>query len=333
MIVITNQFRGCGEGASNMRFLDVSHLRKTFNGNVVAVDDLSFHVDEGEIFGLVGPNGAGKTTTMSMLAGLLKPESGSIRIQGQVFDPGRCAHRALLGMVPQHLAIYPELTANENLGFFGSLYGIRGSRLKQRVDSVLEMTGLADRANCLVKTFSGGMKRRLNFGVALLHQPRLIILDEPTVGVDPQSRSHLLDAVQQLCDDGVSILYASHYMEEVEAICHRVAILDGGRLMDCGTLPELLSEINCELRLCVSPSSRMLIERLHGLAEVRQSSNQELTVTLTLDGRVEQAPLDEQLRHVMDLLHDCGSKLRSIESEDHNLERLFLKLTGNRLRD
>ncbi len=316
-----------------MRLLEVSHLRKTFNGNVVAVDDLSFHVDEGEIFGLVGPNGAGKTTTMTMLAGLLKPDSGSIRIQGQPFDPGQYEHRAILGMVPQNLAIYPDLTAIENLRFFGGLYGLGGTRLKQRVDAVLELTGLTERADSLVKTFSGGMMRRLNFGVALIHEPRLVILDEPTVGVDPQSRSHLLDAVQQLSHDGVSVLYASHYMEEVEAICPRVGILDDGRLMECGTLPELLSSVNRELRLCVSPPSPTLIARLHGLAQVQRSPNDELIVTLTLDGHVERAPLDEQLRRVMDLLRSCGTKLRSIESEEHNLERLFLKLTGNRLRD
>ncbi len=316
-----------------MSLLEVSHLRKTFNGSVVAVDDVSFHVAEGEIFGLVGPNGAGKTTTMTMLAGLLKPDRGSIQIQGHPFDPGQYAHRAMLGMVPQNLAIYPDLTALENLRFFGGLYGMRGTKLKQRVDSVLDLTGLTDRAGDLVKTYSGGMQRRLNFGVALLHQPRLVILDEPTVGVDPQSRSHLLDAVKQLCHDGVSVLYASHYMEEVAAICHRVAILDHGRLLKCGTLPELLSNVQRELRLYVSPPSPTLTERLHGLAQVQQSSNDELIVALTLDGHVEQAPLDEQLRQIMGVLRACGAELRSIESEEHNLERLFLKLTGNHLRD
>ena len=348
-----------------MKLLEVSHLRKSFDGGVVAVDDVSFHVAEGEIFGLVGPNGAGKTTTMSMLAGLLKPDGGSIQIQGQPFDPGRYEQRAMLGMVPQNLAIYPDLTALENLKFFGSLYGFRGTKLKQRVAAVLELTGLTERADGLVKTFSGGMKRRLNFGVALLHEPRLVILDEPTVGVDPQSRSHLLDAVDQLCRDGVSVLYASHYMEEVEAICHRVAILDHGRLLECGTLPELLSNVPRELRLCVSASSPTLIERLQGLAQVQPSTNDELVVTLSLTGHAEtttqasgaasasrccaectgrlmpaRSPaqvvvpaFDEQLRQVMDVLRDCGAELRSIESEEHNLERLFLKLTGNHLRD
>ena len=320
-----------------MSLLEVSHLRKTFNGSVVAVDDVSFRVDEGEIFGLVGPNGAGKTTTMTMLAGLLKPDRGSISIQGHPFDPGEYQHRAMLGMVPQNLAIYPGLTALENLRFFGGLYGLRGAKLKERVAAVLDLTGLTDRAEGLVKTFSGGMQRRLNFGVALLHQPRLVILDEPTVGVDPQSRSHLLDAVKQLCHEGVSVLYASHYMEEVEAICHRVAILDHGRLLECGTLPELLSNVPRELRLCISPSSPALIERLHGLVEMQPSSNGELHVTLSLkghgDGHAQQAALDEQLRHVMEVLRGCGAELLSIESEEHNLERLFLELTGNRLRD
>ncbi len=320
-----------------MSLLEVSHLRKTFNGSIVAVDDVSFHVAEGEIFGLVGPNGAGKTTTMTMLAGLLKPDRGSISIQGQPFDPAKYEHRAMLGMVPQNLAIYPGLTALENLRFFGGIYGLRGAKLKERVAAVLDLTGLTERAESLVKTFSGGMQRRLNFGVALLHQPRLVILDEPTVGVDPQSRSHLLEAVKQLCLNGVSILYASHYMEEVEAICHRVAILDHGRLLKCGTLPELLSNVPRELRLCISPSSPALIEQLRGLVEVQPSSNGELHGILSLkengDGQAQQAALDEQLRHVMEVLRGCGAELQSIESEEHNLERLFLELTGNRLRD
>lgn len=320
-----------------MSLLEVSHLRKTFNGTFVAVDDLSFHVDEGEIFGLVGPNGAGKTTTMTMLAGLLKPDSGSISIQGHPYDPSQYEHRMLLGVVPQNLAIYPDLTAFENLKFFGGIYGLRGADLKQRVTSVLELTGLTDRADGLVKTFSGGMKRRLNFGVALLHRPRLVILDEPTVGVDPQSRSHLLDAAHQLSREGVSILYASHYMEEVETICHRVAIVDHGKLLVCGTLPELLSSAKRELRLHIAPWSITLVERLRDIAQVSQPAHDELLLTLIMDrhrnSHAQQAPLDEQLRHILDVLRECGAELRSIESEEHNLERLFLKLTGNRLRD
>ncbi|MBI1315201.1 ATP-binding cassette domain-containing protein [bacterium] len=315
--------------------LEVSHLRKTFNGSVVAVDDLSFHVDEGEVFGLVGPNGAGKTTTMTMLAGLTQPDCGSISLQGRLFDPALNEHRLMLGMVPQNLVVYLDLTALENLRFFGSLYGLRGSRLKQRVDAVLELTGLTARATDLVKTFSGGMQRRLNFGIALLHQPRLLILDEPTVGVDPQSRAHLLDAVQQLSRQGVSVLYASHYMEEVAAICHRVAIVDHGRILQCGTLPELLSVVRHELRLLIAPTSPGLVDSLHQFVEVEPPVNGELVARLMVDGGVNRnaQKLDHTLREVMDVLQNCDAELLSIEAEEHNLERLFLQLTGNRLRD
>lgn len=320
-----------------MSLLEVSHLRKTFNENFVAVDDLSFHVEAGEIFGLVGPNGAGKTTTMTMLAGLLKPDSGSITLDGQPYDPTQHEQRVKFGIVPQNLAIYPDLTADENLRFFGGIYGLRGTQLAERVSSTLAITGLTDRAHDLTRTFSGGMKRRLNFGVALLHQPKLVILDEPTVGVDPQSRSHLLEAAQQLSRKGVSVLYASHYMEEIETICHRVAIVDHGRLLECGTLPELLSSVRPEMRLHVTQSSPALVERLKQNFVVGQSDANEIVVTLHVDRPAETAStatsLDDQLRRVMSIIQQHGARLVSIESEEHNLERLFLKLTGNRLRD
>lgn len=223
---------------TTINLLEVSHLRKSY-GETMAVRDTSFHVAQGEILGLVGPNGAGKTTTLMILAGLLRPDAGSIQILGQPQDPDSPEFKRLLGVVPQDLAIYPDLTARENLRFFGQLYGLRGRTLQQRVDDVLERTQLTPNAHNLVRTYSGGMKRRLNFGVALLHEPQLVILDEPTVGVDPQSRAHLLASVRELSAAGMGVVYASHYMEEVEAICHRVAILDEGRLLACGTLAEL----------------------------------------------------------------------------------------------
>ncbi len=320
-----------------MSLLEVSHLRKTFDESFVAVDDLSFHVDAGEIFGLVGPNGAGKTTTMTMLAGLLNPDSGSITLDGQPYDPTQHEQRVKFGIVPQNLAIYPDLTADENLRFFGGIYGLRGSQLTERVASTLGIIGLTDRAHSLVKTFSGGMKRRLNFGVALLHQPKLVILDEPTVGVDPQSRSHLLEAAQQLSRAGVSVLYASHYMEEIETICHRVAIVDHGRMLECGTLPELLSSVQPEMRLHIAHSSPALIAQLKQNYSVDHPVTEEIVVTLLMDRQATdastKASLDDQLRDVMTIIQQHGARLISIESEEHNLERLFLKLTGNRLRD
>ena len=219
--------------------LEVSHLRKSF-GATVAVDDLSFHVEAGEIFGLVGPNGAGKSTTMMILAGVRRADAGSVLIGGHAASEGTPAVQRMLGVVPQDLAIYVDLTARENLEFFGELYDVPGAELQARIERVLGQIGLESHADQYVRTFSGGMKRRLNFGMALIHEPRLVILDEPTVGVDPQSRSHILDCVRQLAAEGVGVIYASHYMEEVEALCQRVGIIDQGKLLAEGTLEELL---------------------------------------------------------------------------------------------
>src|SRR5580693_5413258 len=228
-----------------MNLLEVCNLRKTF-GNLVAVEDVSFSVAAGEVFGLLGPNGAGKSTTMNMVVGLLAPDSGSIRLDGRELAPENRDLRMALGVVPQDLAIYPDLTARENLDFFGRLYGIRGRELKSRISEALSRTGLTSRANDRAANFSGGMKRRLNFGVALLHRPKLLILDEPTVGVDPQSRAHLLDCVRDLSREGIAAVYASHYMEEVETICQRVAIVDHGRVLACDHIKTLLSKMSAD---------------------------------------------------------------------------------------
>ena len=197
-----------------MSLLEVNRLKKSF-GTHLAVDEVSFTVGNGEILGLLGPNGAGKSTTIMMLAGLIEPDSGNIVLDGHTLSHSDRKSRQQMGIVPQDLAIYPNLTARENLRFFGGLYGLTGSDLRSRITEVLSQTGLADRQNDLTCEYSGGMKRRLNFGVALLHRPRLLILDEPTVGVDPQSRAHLLDCVRQLASGGMSVIYCSHYMEEV----------------------------------------------------------------------------------------------------------------------
>ena len=199
-----------------MILLQVENLRKSY-GSHVAVQDVSFSLDQGEVFGLLGPNGAGKSTTMMMLAGLLLPDSGTIRLgsEGTVYDARNPEHRRQLGVVPQDLAIYPELNAVENLRFFGGIYGMSGATLQRRIDEVLSRVGLTGDAHRASHEYSGGMKRRLNFGVALLHSPKLLILDEPTVGVDPQSRSHMMDTVRNVSAEGVAVIYASHYMEEV----------------------------------------------------------------------------------------------------------------------
>jgi ABC-2 type transport system ATP-binding protein len=218
-----------------MNGLTISHLKKRY-GDLTVVDDLSFHIKAGEIFGVIGPNGAGKSTSIMMILGLLNADGGSVSFDGHRYNPRDPDMRSCFGMVPQELAIYPELTAIQNLRLFGKLNGLGGRRLQERVDSVLELTGLAPNADQTPRTFSGGMSRRLNLGIALLHEPRFVVLDEPTVGIDPQSRARLLDAVRELGNQGVGVLYASHYMEEIEAVCDRVAIIDRGRLLKMGTL-------------------------------------------------------------------------------------------------
>jgi ABC-2 type transport system ATP-binding protein len=315
-----------------MSLLEVVDLRKSYGGHV-AVDGLTFHVDAGEVFGLLGPNGAGKSTTMMMLAGLRPADSGTVTIDGHAFDSGASELKQILGVVPQDLAIYPDLTARENLEFFGRLYSIRGAVLRERIDKILGQVGLTQNAHSYGKTFSGGMKRRLNFGVALLHQPKLVILDEPTVGVDPQSRSHLLDCVRQLRQDGVAVIYASHYMEEVEAICSRVAIVDKGKLLTCGTLDELLSKSRADLHLRVLGSKSRLGPRLAGLGDVEALADGEVLVVVHRDRRDAKYAINDRLTLVLEVLKQAGAELLSIETKEHNLEKLFLELTGRRLRD
>ena len=316
-----------------MNLLEVCNLRKTF-GNLVAVEDVSFSVAAGEVFGLLGPNGAGKSTTMNMVVGLLAPDSGVIRLDGCELAPNNRELRKNLGVVPQDLAIYPDLTARENLDFFGRLYGIKGRTLKERIDDALERTGLTARANDRAETFSGGMKRRLNFGVALLHRPRLMILDEPTVGVDPQSRAHLLDCVRALSAEGVAAVYASHYMEEVESLCKRVAIVDRGRVLACDHLQTLLGKLSADLCLRVSRPTNGLAAKLGPWGRLESGHNGSATIVIPreqVDEKKER--LNETLFRILELLDQSHVDLREVKTNDANLERLFLQMTGSRLRD
>ncbi len=317
-----------------MSLLEIANLRKTF-GDFVAVNDVSLTIQEGEIFGLLGPNGAGKTTTMSMVAGLLPADSGTITLDGKVLTEQSRDERTVLGIVPQDLAIYPELTARENLDFFGKLYGIDGPELKKRVDSALQRIGLTDRANDFAGNYSGGMKRRLNFGIALLHEPKLLILDEPTVGVDPQSRAHLLDCVRDLRKEGVASIYASHYMEEVESICDRVAIMDKGNMLICDTLDTLLGHMSSDIHLRIGTPAEKALESINELADRISvtSHNGDTTLTLTQDPDRRDGTLSKELNHILEKLGQNKVVIQSIDTDEPNLERLFLKLTGTRLRD
>lgn len=315
-----------------MNGLEVSHLKKHY-GDVTVVDDLSFHVEPGEIFGLIGPNGAGKSTTMMMIIGLLQPDGGTISFDGVRFNPQNVDMRSRLGIVPQELAIYPELTTVQNLRFFGGLNGVRGNRLKERVDYVLDLIGLRQNADHTPSTFSGGMSRRLNFGIALIHEPRFVVLDEPTVGIDPQSRSSLLDAVRQLGRDGVGVLYASHYMDEVEAVCHRVAIMDRGKLLKVGTLDQLLDRSRIDLCVTVSELRPELRTELAAITEVLAEPDGTIRILVreTLD--VQKQGNSAHLRRVLELLERTKTPLLGIKTQETSLETLFLSLTGRTLRD
>ncbi len=309
-----------------MNLLEARHLRKSYDGHL-AVADVSFELRRGEVLGLLGPNGAGKSTTMLMLAGLLRPDYGQVVIEEQELRPGNPAFKFQLGVTPQDLAIYPELSALENLRFFGKLYGIRGKQLELRCQEVLQQIGLADRAAEPSRNFSGGMKRRLNFGVSILHKPSILILDEPTVGVDPQSRAHLLDCVRQLTATGVGVIYASHYMEEVQAMCERVAIIDHGKMLAYDTVPNLLSRLPSGLCLKVSDVAS-LNGQLKGLATTTVRDGQPL-VLLTGEG----PQITERLPAVLSRLQTAGVTLEQIEMQQPDLEHLFLQLTGRKLRD
>lgn len=308
--------------------LEVSDLVRRF-GDLTAVDGVSFHINPGETYGLLGPNGAGKTTTISMAAGLLGADAGTVRVMGHQMGPSRVRPKRHLGLVPQDLAIYPDLTATENLRFFGRLQGLGGTELRTRVAEVLELIDLADRAKEATKKFSGGMKRRLNIGIGLLHQPDLLILDEPTVGVDPQSRHAILASVEALSVAGMAVLYTTHYMEEAERLCDRIGIIDAGKIQAEGTRSELIRIIGelDEIRLTGTGDLTAATAALEELDPVEQ---------VVSDGRdlvlhVRSAPT--AVAAVVTAAGRAGMELADVEITRPDLESVFLHLTGKALRD
>lgn len=308
--------------------LSATSLVKHF-GDLAAVDDVSFTIDSGETFGLLGPNGAGKTTSISMVAGLLEPDSGTVNVDGHSITTRKPEGKGSIGLVPQELAIYPDLTAVENLRFFGRLYGMASGDLAQRIDEVLDVIGLADRRDDLVKEYSGGMKRRLNIGIGLLHKPRLLILDEPTVGVDPQSRNAILESVEHLSEEGMAVLYTTHYMEEAERLCDRVAIIDEGSVQAEGTRRELVSMVGEKDRVVIGgsgdleASSRAVSE----MAGVSGASHSEHRIDILADDA--SSVLPELLSRVT----TAGGSISGVEVIEPDLESVFLHLTGKALRD
>lgn len=311
--------------------LEVDQLVKAY-GTLIAVDGLSFSVQPGEAFGLLGPNGAGKSTAMMLICGLLAPNSGQIRLDGKLLERRRPSSRQRIGIVPQELAIYPDLTARENLHFFSGLYHLKGELRRQKVSAALEQVGLTDRADDLTETYSGGMKRRLNFAAAVMHDPVLLILDEPTVGVDPQSRAHLIECIRNLQRQGTAVIYASHYMEEVEAVCSRAAIIDHGHLLVCDSIPLLLKQIPLEVELrfgnAMLPDSLTL-----GPTVTVTHEDKETVVRITTSEVSTEAALNHQVTAILTELASHSIGVRSIRTHEPSLERLFLKLTGHNLRD
>ncbi|GIO32394.1 MULTISPECIES: ABC transporter ATP-binding protein [Paenibacillus] len=311
-----------------MNVLDIRGLTKKF-GDFVAVDNMSLTVREGEIFGFLGANGAGKSTTINMISSLLRPTSGEIRIlEKDIMKQSRFA-KMNLGIVPQDLAIYEDMTAYENVSFFAGLYGLRGEKLKERTEEALEFVGLSDKAKNFPKNFSGGMKRRLNIACAIAHKPKLIIMDEPTVGIDPQSRNYILTSVRKLNESGCTIIYTSHYMEEVEEICSRIAIVDHGKIIAEGTKEQLKStitdvkDIRIELKT-VQGTEGELLKPVPGVRTVHQEDN---VIRVHSDAAV------DNLNRMLKQLMDAGKEIRSVEEQEPNLESVFLTLTGRNLRD
>jgi ABC-2 type transport system ATP-binding protein len=297
--------------------LELRGLGKDY-GERTAVKSLDLDVARGEVLGLLGPNGAGKTTTISMACGVVTPTRGTVTIAGQ---PLREAKQKL-GLVPQDLALFEELSADQNLRYFGALYGLRGADLGKRVGWALEVVGLSDRARDVVKTYSGGMKRRLNIAAGLVHEPELLVLDEPTVGVDPQSRNHIFDTVRALHARGMTVIYTSHYMEEVEALCERVAIMDHGEIRALGTIAELVAKHagkGVELELSGDVDAGERAAREHGDVE--------------REGAVVRVVPKGSLSAVIAAVEASGAVIARIESRQANLETAFLAITGRALRD
>jgi ABC-2 type transport system ATP-binding protein len=308
--------------------LECRGLRRRF-GELVAVDGVGFHIGPGETYGLLGPNGAGKTTSISMIAGLLERDAGEVLVAGEPMTTRSVRAKNAIGYVPQDLAIYPDLTGRENLMFFARLYSMPTPEAKRRTDEVLALTGLADRAGDQTKQYSGGMKRRLNIGIGLLHRPKLLILDEPTVGVDPQSRNAILESVEGLSGAGMAVLYTTHYMEEAERLCDRIGIIDHGKLIAEGTPADLVGMVGegDQVRLSVSGDLEKAAGALAARSWVRQAKALDGSIDLVVENASSELPA------ILTDVAAAGAIVRSVEVAEPDLEAVFLHLTGRALRD
>lgn len=305
--------------------IKVKNLTKSYDF-IEALKGINLEIDKGEIFGMLGPNGAGKSTTINILSTILTPDSGEIYLDGLSIKDNTAKCKKIIGVVPQEIALYENLSAYENLMFWGSLYKISKSELKSNANNVLEMLGLSDRKNSKIKTYSGGMKRRINIATALLHSPKILFMDEPTVGIDPQSRNLIFDVVEKLNKEGMTIIYTTHYMEEAERLCNRIAIIDMGEIIAQGTLEELRKVSDAEefisLRFNNSPNEEKIKSTINSKFSINENSLNVFSNNIRTE-----------LPSLISTLHNAGLEPTQIEIQQANLETIFLKLTGRQLRD
>jgi ABC-2 type transport system ATP-binding protein len=319
------------EGIMADAIVQVKELGKDY-ANTPAVQEISFEIARGEIFSLLGPNGAGKTTTISMLSCLVSPTRGDASVEGHSVLHQADEVKNIIGVVPQEIALYPALSARENLAFWGKMYGLSGKNLKQRIEDVLEIAGLADRAAEKIETYSGGMKRRVNIAVGLLHQPKVLFMDEPTVGIDPQSRRRILDTVLELNEKGLTVLYTTHYMEEAQELSDRIGIIDHGKLIAIGTLAELTQTVGQYDTLQIEAE---LGEQANGELASGFGSMKGVHRATVEDGQIYLQVEDANavLGEVVNRIDKAGGRLLSVKIEEPNLEAVFLHHTGRALRD
>lgn len=311
-----------------MAIIEIKNVTKRFNDKLV-LDNISYEINKGEIFGFIGPNGAGKSTLINIMTSLLVPDSGSVKICGYDIVKESLKAKENIGYVPQDIALLEELSAYDNLEFFGALYGLKGKLLKERIKEALEVTGLEDKRKQKVKKFSGGMKRRLNIATAIMHHPKVLIMDEPTVGVDPQSRNHIFTFTKKICKEwGTTVIYTSHYMEEVEELCERVFIIDLGKEIAYGNKEEIKSSVFPNNKVIIDASNMsgealLKLENIEGILKVIDSEN---LITLTINS-------DFKLANALNILEEENVVIKKISYEEAKLEDVFLTLTGKNLRD
>lgn len=311
-----------------MSIIEVKNVTKRFNDKLV-LDNVSYEVNKGEIFGFIGPNGAGKSTLINIMTSLLTPDSGTVKICGYDILKEPIKAKECIGYVPQDISLIEDLNAYDNLEFFGALYGLKGKELKERINEALEVTGLQEKKKEKIKKFSGGMKRRLNIAAAIMHHPKLLIMDEPTVGVDPQSRNHIFTFTKSICKEwGTTVIYTSHYMEEVEELCKRVFIIDLGKEVSYGTKEEIKSAVFPNNKVIMEASDitaevLLNIENLTGVIKVKEQDD---IISLTIDSNF-------KLHNVLSIIEQYGVNVKKISYEDARLEDVFLALTGKKLRD